>query len=499
MRPEPSYEWDEVMSKKLPQSHLSVKSLQNILMGTDVYLYVSDPADDSLIFMNGKLREQYNIGDDITGKKCWQVLQSGYDKRCESCPIVRLQEKPDQIYIWEEKNPINGRWYRNSDSLIKWEDGRLVHLQHRVDITDLKIVESDLQERLRQQELTAAVAEMFISSENINVLVGRALLRLAQYMKVSRAVVAQFVDQAREGAKPHGRLSFKHEWLNPDLVEVESVLGQSVPFTETILTYDEFIGKGSAYVSRSAAEMAGREYRYITDLGIQAFLTVAITVDGRFWGFLGFDDFSDTRVWSEGDIHMAMLVSRLISGLVARKIAEEELVRMSAIVDTSARYITYVTPEGKFAYFNNGALEAMGYSTEELQQGGIDIIFDKATIAYVKEQVFPTVLREGRFEYEVPLIRKDGQIRILSFCSFITGSADENGIGSIAVDVTETRRLEREVIAAKEQAEKSSQAKGEFLSRMSHEIRTPLNAIIGMTEIARGSSDLKKRSIAWRR
>jgi len=43
---------------------------------------------------------------------------------------------------------------------------------------------------------------------------------------------------------------------------------------------------------------------------------------------------------------------------------------------------------------------------------------------------------------------------------------------------------------AKEQAELGNRAKNEFLSRMSHEMRTPMNAIIGMTGIAKGSSDL---------
>jgi two-component system sensor histidine kinase ChiS len=40
-----------------------------------------------------------------------------------------------------------------------------------------------------------------------------------------------------------------------------------------------------------------------------------------------------------------------------------------------------------------------------------------------------------------------------------------------------------ELMAAKEQAEKSAKAKENFLSTMSHEIRTPMNAIIGMTHL----------------
>ncbi len=469
--------------QRLQHSQLSMDVLQHIVDGIDAYIYVSDPETDEILFINKKMAAHYGIAGKAVGQICWKVLQSGFTERCSFCPNHKLALEPDAAVVWEEHSTVTGQYYQNTDCLINWTGGKKVHLQHSVDITPVKMAEAALKKRLEQQELMSAISQIFISTAGVDDLIQQALKMTGEFMGVSKVMVAR---SNVEGAT----LDFEYAWYN-EAYPVTRLENRSFPFEDGELVHDTFLKEQASYLACSDVSQQ-TQFAFMLPFGVKAVLAAPLMVDGGFWGILSCDDCLRHRTWDDSDIQLVRLIASIISAAIDRGRTEEQLARMSAVVESAPILVAYVNERGDLEYFNRGFLAATGFTGEEMLREGLRQVLSPAHFRHLVSNTLPGVVQAGSGTFEFPIVRKDKEERLLNAYAFRIGQHSA-GIGVMAEDITEKRRMETDLRLAKEQAEQSSRAKGEFLSRMSHEMRTPMNAIIGMTSIAKASADVHKK------
>ncbi len=196
-----------------------------------------------------------------------------------------------------------------------------------------------------------------------------------------------------------------------------------------------------------------------------------------------------------------------------REIANKELEAFNYTVKLASQYslslieasrdpLFTISPAGKITDMNQATVKVTGVSREKLIGSNF---FDYFTEPEKAREGYQQVFKNG-FVVDYPLTIMDGKLTDVLFNGSVYKDDRGNVAGAVVVarDITEQKRIEKELIEAKvfaelakgiaedakakaesatKIAENAVKAKQQFLSNMSHEIRTPMNAIIGFTKV----------------
>ena len=136
-------------------------------------------------------------------------------------------------------------------------------------------------------------------------------------------------------------------------------------------------------------------------------------------------------------------------------------------------------------YVNNAFIKLYGYSKEEILGKELKILRSLNNPKKINDEVYQSKKFSTPWQGTLLNVKKDGSdIPIFLSAATIKDSKgnDYARIGIIR-DITNEKKIEEELIAAKTKAELSDKIKTEFLGQMSHEIRTPVNIILNVSNM----------------
>ncbi|HLF91305.1 MAG TPA: PAS domain S-box protein, partial [Anaerolineales bacterium] len=169
-----------------------------------------------------------------------------------------------------------------------------------------------------------------------------------------------------------------------------------------------------------------------------------------------------------------------------RKQNQLEMSKLAAIVENSEDAILSADPSGKVLSWNPGAERMFGYQADEAIGRSLPDLITSVEEHAEAAKMFEA-LAQGRPIHQLEALRfaKSGKKIDVSatFSPIMDSQGNVTAISAIMRDITEQKKVERELENAKEAAESANRAKSAFLANMSHELRTPLNAILGFTQL----------------
>jgi PAS domain S-box-containing protein len=366
------------------------------------------------------------------------------------------------------------------------------------DITYRRQREEIIRQQVKMQEILIRISTVYINIdlEKVEETIQQSLRELGEFVGADRAYIFDY-DFTEKTAKN------TYEWCSNEVVpEIQDL--QKLPF-ESMPYFMAQHNKGEElYVENVFAlpdEGPAGLKAALEAQGIKSLISLPMISNDKLLGFVGFDSVKEVHSYTDKEKKLLEVFSQMLVNVTERKrsgtllMIQEEKYRN--IISNMNLGIIEVDKEENILFANQSFCNISGYTTDELKQmKATSFLFSQDDISLLEDKLQKR--EQGVSDgYELAVKNKNGEPRWW----FVSGAPNYNDknelIGSIGIhlDITEQKKLEKELEQAKISAEYAAKAKEVFLANMSHEIRTPLNVIMGMVrELGKETLTEKQRS-----
>ena len=287
----------DALNAAVLESGKTIDIMSTILNSTDAMIYVTDTETQELLFINEYMKAHFGIAGDVEGQPCYSVLNHGAEKQCAWCPRHRLDLNPDQAITWEMHNPRTNRFYRSTDRYIDWPGGKKAHVQHCVDLTDIRQMQDEMNDAQRKLHTINSVAFQLLNSEidTFEDILHQSMLSLAEIMEIDR--ISIFKNHLSEGELYTSRV---FDWPENTPSALEEQFTINVSYTKGLPAFLETLSGGNV-INSLVRDLPPKEQSWLKRMGVQSVLVLPIFVEDQFWGFVGFDNCHRDRLFTKRD------------------------------------------------------------------------------------------------------------------------------------------------------------------------------------------------------
>lgn len=165
--------------------------------------------------------------------------------------------------------------------------------------------------------------------------------------------------------------------------------------------------------------------------------------------------------------------------------------QLRLVTDHAPVFITQFDREHRFKFVNRTYARRFGLEPHEVIGKHFTEVMGEEPYVAIRHQ-FEAALEGRRVEFEAEISYASLGPRWVYVIHEPERAPNGEVVGLVAVvtDITERKRVEHDVVLARDRAVAASRAKDDFLAKLSHELRTPLNPVLLLSSDAANNPDL---------
>ena len=350
---------------------------------------------------------------------------------------------------------------------------------------------SGLSRSVQRQKLLADVAQLFLNPQSFDTQIEQALQWMGQDAEVSRIYI--FEDSA-DGLTTTNT----YEWCNldiePQIQELQEVPYEYIPSWNPLLDRD-----GRIFSTDIHSELPEDILAVLGPQGIKSILILPLQKFEKRFGFIGFDECTRNRHWSQDDLELLRSLAGVISSAFERNQIRTELsfseIRLSMALENSGTGWWDWNLETQQVTVNSVALSMLGLAADA----------ETAPMNMWKSRVHPEDLprllqsqddhlheRSASLECSFRMKTEQGYWKWVLWQGKIV-SRNKDGEGSrmlgTQIDIDKQKKIEEDL-------RHLNTSKDLFFTVLAHDLKAPLLSIMQMAASTRNNSDLSSED--WR-